>query len=67
MASFRISGKTPVSKHRLINFDNQIEKNSLKDFNKNTGVPLGPVDLVGSRASISLIISPGTVGPRKNE
>ena len=62
-----MSGKSPVSKHRFTNFDNQIEKKSLKLFKRNTGIPFGPVDLVESNESIILPISPGTVGLRKKE
>ena len=47
-----MSGKTPVSKQRLTNFDNQVEKKSLKLFKRNTGIPLGPVDLNESNESI---------------
>ena len=57
----------PVSKQRLTSLDNQIEKNNLKFFNRKTGIPLGPADLVWSKASITFIISPGAVGLRKNE
>ena len=31
------------------------------------GTPLGPVDFLGSKLSINLPISSGTVGERKNE
>ena len=51
-ANFRISGKTPVSKHRFTNFDNQNEKKSLNLFKRNTGIPFGPVDLDESSESI---------------
>ena len=62
-----MSGKTPVSKHKFTKFDNQIEKKTLKLFSKNTGIPFGPVDLVESIESMILLISSGTVGPRKKE
>ena len=63
-ASFSLSGNTPVSKQRFINFDNQFPKNSLNIFNKKTGMPLGPEDLFTSSALMISIISPGAVGDR---
>ena len=62
-----MSGKIPVSKDRFTNCDNQIEKKFLKLFKRNTGIPFGPVDLEESNESIILLISSGTVGPRKKE
>ena len=66
-ANFRMSVKTPVSKHKFTNFDNQIEKKSLKLFKRKTGIPFGPVDFEESNESIILLISSGIVGPRKKE
>ena len=62
-----MSGNTPVSKHIFTNFDNQIEKKSLKLFKRNTGIPFGPVDFEESNESIIILISSGMVGPRKKE
>ena len=51
-AVLRISGNMPVSKHMLTSLESQCEKKSLKVFNKNTGIPFGPVDLEISSLSI---------------
>jgi len=64
-ANFSLSGNTPVSKHRFTNLDNQFAKNSLNRFNKNTGIPLGPEDLLTASALMISIISPGAVGDKK--
>ena len=65
LANFNKSGNSPVSKHKLINFDSQREKNSLKAFRINTGIPFGPDDFLWSNPSIILLISSGLVGERK--
>ena len=65
LASLSNSGNSPTSKQRLINFDNQKEKKSLKALIINTGIPFGPVDFLGSSVSINLLISSGFVGDRK--
>ena len=65
LASLSNSGNSPTSKQRLINFDNQKEKKSLKALIINTGIPFGPVDLLQFRRSMSLLISSGLVGERK--
>ena len=64
-AIFSKSGNSPVSKHKLINLDSQKEKNSLKAFRINTGIPLGPEDFFWSNPSINLLTSSGIVGERK--
>ena len=65
LANLSSSGNSPVSKHKLINLDNQNEKNNLKVFNITTGIPTGPVDFDGSSLSMILLISSGLVGDRK--
>ena len=66
-AVLRISGNVPVSKQVLTSLESQYEKKSLKVFNKNTGIPLGPVDFEISNLSIILTTSAGTVGHRKKD
>ena len=52
----------------LTNLESQCEKKFLKVFFiKNTGTPLGPDDLEMSSVSITLVISLGIVGDRKND
>ena len=60
-------GNSPVSKQRFISSESQIEKNSLKAFNRNIGIPNGPVDLDESRRPIIFSISSGPVTVRKKE
>ena len=64
LAIFNKSGNSPVSKQRFINLESQNEKNSLKAFKINTGMPLGPDDFLWSNPSINLHISFGIVGEK---
>ena len=50
---------------KINKFRQPMRKKALKDLRINTEMPLGPVDFLGSRPSIILIISSGLVGDRK--
>ena len=52
--------------YRLINQVNQKEKNGFKTFSINTGILLGPVELLASREFIIFSISEELVGERNN-
>ena len=57
----------PNLKDRFINFDSQYEKNCFNIFKMKTGIMLGPVDFLVSKASISFWTSPGIVGKKKKD
>ena len=60
LATFKTSGKTPISKDRFTSSDNQSEKNVLNLFRRKTGMPKGPVDFL---TLISSIIFSTSAGP----
>ena len=63
-AILRISGKIPVSKDRLTNSDNQMEKKILNFFRRKTGIPNGPEDFLMLSSSLSYSTSSGPAGVR---
>ena len=63
-ATFKTSGKIPVSNDKFTNSLSQEEKKFLNRFNKKTGTPKGPEDFFVLRSSIILSISAGPTGDR---
>ena len=63
---FRISGKAPHSKDKLIRLLSGVLSSSLNIFNIFVGIRAGPVFLLELSDFISSSISSGSVGDRKN-
>ena len=57
----------PNLKDKFINSDSQYKKNCFNIFKMKTGILLGPVDFLVSKASISFWTTPGIVGERKKD
>ena len=63
-ATFKTSGKIPVSNDRFTSSDNQREKKVLNFFKRNTGTPKGPVDFLTLISSMIFSTSAGPAGER---
>ena len=57
----------PQNTDSLAQINNHTEKNRLKLFRMEIGIPSGPVDFFISNASMIFSTSPGTVGERKKD
>ena len=66
-AILSMDGKTPVKKETLKISENWVEISFLRSFGILVGIPLGPVDLFGSREDMILIISYLSVRLRRKE
>ena len=62
-----IDGKAPVEKETLKMSESWVEISFLRSLSILVGILLGPVDLIGSREDMILIISYLSVGLRKKE